>query len=137
MNNILNNLFSFLPNLNNSNLANLNNSNSVSNSGNNNQQSKNNQNNFNINAYPYINTDFDGQNSQNNNLQNQMGNNQSNMLSKLLPLLMSNKGINEILPSLSGSNPLISSILSNNSNNNKEQKIENDKIDVSSYTKIE
>ncbi len=138
MNNILNNLFSFLPNLNNSNNANLNNSNSVNSGGNNNNQSSvNNQNNFNINAYPYINTNFDGQNSQNNNFQNQTDNNQSNMLSKLLPLLISNKGINEILPSLSGSNPLISSILSNTNDLNKEQKIESDKIDVSSYTKIE
>lgn len=130
MNNLLNSLFSFLPNLNNSN--------SQNSGGNNNQpSSENNQNNFNINAYPYINTNFDGQNFSSDGTVNQTNNSQSNMLSKLLPLLISNKGINEILPTLSGSNPLISSILSNKNDSEKEQKIESDKIDVSSYTKIE
>ena len=130
MNNLLNSLFSFLPNLNNSN--------SQNSGGNNNQpSSENNQNNFNINAYPYINTNFDDQNFSSDDTVNQTNNSQSNMLSKLLPLLISNKGINEILPTLSGSNPLISSILSNKNDSEKEQKIESDKIDVSSYTKIE
>ena len=130
MNNLLNSLFSFLPNLNNSN--------SQNSGGNNNQpSSENNQNNFNINAYPYINTNFDDQNFSSDGTVNQTNNSQSNMLSKLLPLLISNKGINEILPTLSGSNPLISSILSNKNDSEKEQKIESDKIDVSSYTKIE
>ena len=130
MNNLLNSLFSFLPNLSNSN--------SQNSGGNNNQpSSENNQNNFNINAYPYINTNFDDQNFSSDGTVNQTNNSQSNMLSKLLPLLISNKGINEILPTLSGSNPLISSILSNKNDSEKEQKIESDKIDVSSYTKIE
>ena len=70
-------------------------------------------------------------------------NTNNNMINKLLPLIMSGKPINEILPQLGINtplnNPLISSILSNTNSqkpNSKTQKIKSDKIDVSSLYKI-
>ena len=90
-------------------------------------------NNQSFNAYPK----FENQNFNNNKSTN------DNMISKILPLVMSGKPINEILPQLglntSLNNQLISYILNSSNSqkqNTKTQKIKSDKIDVSSLYKI-
>ena len=47
-----------------------------------------------------------------NNINNTQNQNQNSLIYKILPLLISGKGINEILPSIMGNNPLVSSIMS-------------------------
>ena len=62
-------------------------------------------------------------------------NSQNNIIQKLLPMLISGKGLNDALSSLTNSNPLLSSIMSINKPK-EDMKIESDKIDVSSLSKI-
>lgn len=123
MNNILNNLLiNLIPNYKNNNALN-----SVSS---NDTQNKNSINETNFNAYPYFNENTTKQNSSV--LQE---NQNSNILNNLIPLLLSGQKLDSILPMMGNKNPLISSILSS-SKDNKKEKIESDKIDVSNYTKV-
>ena len=123
MNNILNNLLiNLIPNYKNNNALN-----SVSS---NDTQNKKSINETNFNAYPYFNENTTKQNSSV--LQE---NQNSNILNNLIPLLLSGQKLDSILPMMGNKNPLISSILSN-SKDNKKEKIESDKIDVSNYTKV-
>ncbi len=123
MNNILNNLLiNLIPNYKNNNALN-----SVSS---NDTQNKKSINETNFNAYPYFNENTTKQNSSV--LQE---NQNSNILNNLIPLLLSGQKLDSILPMMGNKNPLISSILSS-SKDNKKEKIESDKIDVSNYTKV-
>ena len=123
MNNILNNLLiNLIPNYKNNNALN-----SVSS---NDTQNKKSINETNFNAYPYFNENTTKQNSSV--LQE---NQNSNILNNLIPLLLSGQKLDSILPMMGNKNPLISSILSS-SKDNKKEKIESDKIDVSYYTKV-
>lgn len=134
MNNILNNLFSNLLFKNN----NLQQNNSWQQ---NNTSTNNKQNNYQTqNTYPQFNNDFvnnqNQQNSQNySNFQNSSNFQSNDMLQKLLPMLLSGKGLNDILPNLQTNNPLISSIL-NTTQEKDEKKLESDVIDTSSLSKI-
>lgn len=96
-----------------------------------------------FNTYPNFSGDEGAQFPQtNNNLNNNTNFNNTNfgdnnLMSKILPMLVSGKGINEILPSLGGSNPLISSLLSaTNKETKQDKKIESDKIDISTLYKV-
>lgn len=60
---------------------------------------------------------------------------QSNLINSILPLLFSGSGIPDV-SSLSNSNPLLSSIFSKMQNKETQKKIESDKIDVSSLSKV-
>lgn len=123
MNNILNNLLiNLIPNYKNNNALN-----SVSS---NDTQNKKSINETNFNAYPYFNENTTKQNSSV--LQE---NQNSNILNNLIPLLLSGQKLDSILPMMGNKNPLIGSILSS-SKDNKKEKIESDKIDVSNYTKV-
>lgn len=123
MNNILNNLLiNLIPNYKNNNALN-----SVSS---NDTQNKKSINETNFNAYPYFNENTTKQNSSV--LQE---NQNSNILNNLIPLLLSGQKLDSILPMMGNKNPSISSILSS-SKDNKKEKIESDKIDVSNYTKV-
>ena len=123
MNNILNNLLiNLIPNYKNNNALN-----SVSS---NDTQNKKSINETNFNAYPYFNENTTKQNSSV--LQE---NQNSNILNNLIPLLLSGQKPDSILPMMGNKNPSISSILSS-SKDNKKEKIESDKIDVSNYTKV-
>lgn len=62
--------------------------------------------------------------------------NKSNIISSILPLLLSNNGGLPDLSTISNSNPLISSILSTMQNKEPTKKIESDKIDISSLSKV-
>ena len=67
--------------------------------------------------------------------------NQNSLIYKILPLLISGKGINEILPSIMGNNPLVSSIMSSldKSKDSKPQKEKylTKKINMAGYVKID
>ena len=74
-----------------------------------------------------------------NNVQLSNQNNQQTIFSKLLPMLLSGKNINDILPTLLPNNPLtnnpiLTSFLTTKKSETK--KIESDVIDISSLTKI-
>lgn len=69
-----------------------------------------------------------------NNFSNQ--NNKNNLINKLLPLLISGGNITDILPSLGVNNPLLSSVMAMQSPKNNINKIESDKIDISSLSKV-
>lgn len=76
-----------------------------------------------------------------NNINNTQNKNQNSLIYKILPLLISGKGINEILPSIMGNNPLVSSIMSslNKSKDSKPQKEKclTKKINMAGYVKID
>ena len=73
-----------------------------------------------------------------NNTQNQ---DQNSLIYKILPLLISGKGINEILPSIMWNNPLVISIMSSldKSKDSKPQKEKylTKKINMAGYVKID
>ena len=72
----------------------------------------------------------------NNNKQNQTLFSGINLQS-LLPNLISGKGINDILPKiLKNSNPMLANIMNLSSKSENSEKIESDKIDVNSLTKV-
>ena len=72
----------------------------------------------------------------NNNKQNQTLFSGINLQS-LLPSLLSGKGINDILPKiLKNSNPMLANIMNLSSKSENSEKIESDKIDVNSLTKV-
>lgn len=76
-----------------------------------------------------------------NNINNTQNQNQNSLIYKILPLLISGKGINEILPSIMGNNPLISSIMSsldkNKDSKPKKEKYLTKKINMAGYVKID
>ena len=59
-------------------------------------------------------------------------------MQKMLQLLLSGKSTNDILSMITGNNPIFSSLVNSQSiNKNSTEKIESDKIDISSLTKID
>lgn len=98
-----------------------------------------------FNIYPNLNVDETSSSSQQNQLGNQQNQSDNSIIQKILPMLLSGKTLQDILPSLSNFsnfsnlNPMLANILSssNNKTQNDNKKIESDKIDLSHLTKIE
>ncbi len=90
------------------------------------------ENNFNI--YANLNNDSNNSNQEQNN------SNTTPLIQKILPLILSGKNFNEILPSLTNIknvNPMLANALSSVQKSEKNiKKIESDKIDLSHLTKI-
>lgn len=98
-----------------------------------------------FNIYPNLNVDETSSSSQQNQLDNQQNQSDNSIIQKILPMLLSGKTLQDILPSLSNFsnfsnlNPMLANVLSssNNKTQNDNKKIESDKIDLSHLTKIE
>lgn len=98
-----------------------------------------------FNIYPNLNVDETSSSSQQNQLGNQQNQSDNSIIQKILPMLLSGKTLQDILPSLSNFsnfsnlNSMLANVLSssNNKTQNDNKKIESDKIDLSHLTKIE
>ncbi len=95
------------------------------------------ENNFNL--YPNMNMDNNANNTNGNSTQ--QNSNNTPLLQKILPLILSGKNFSDILPTLTNMqniNPMLASALSATQKNEKStKKIESDKIDLSHLTKID
>ena len=63
-------------------------------------------------------------------------NQQSQLMQKLLPAIMSGKPINEVLSSITNTNPIISSVLNMTNKNENKISLDSDKIDTTCFIKI-
>lgn len=94
------------------------------------------ENNFNL--YPNMNMDNNANNANTNT--SQQNSNNTPLLQKILPLILSGKNFSDILPTLTNMpniNPMLANALSATQKNEKSvKKIESDKIDLSHLTKI-
>lgn len=94
------------------------------------------ENNFNL--YPNMNMDSNANNANANT--SQQNSNNTPLLQKILPLILSGKNFSDILPTLTNMpniNPMLANALSATQKNEKStKKIESDKIDLSHLTKI-
>lgn len=93
-----------------------------------------------INLYPNMDANAQNVNQTNNNI----GTNNSSLLQKILPMLLSGKTLSDILPSMTNMpnmqniSPLLANVLSTSQSHEKSvKKIESDNIDVSHLTKLD